>query len=77
MRAQERREVDSPTSTHGNRPSHGTVPERCGSRRDNFRLCAYRGALGLMARGVVSDEDFALLYLASIAFIPPAGFDAR
>ena len=45
------------------------------SQRDNFRLAACRGALGLMARGLVSDEDFALLYMPFIAFIPPATVD--
>lgn len=46
------------------------------SQRDAFRLAACRGALGLMARGLVSDEDFALLYLPFIAFIPPASLEA-
>ena len=46
------------------------------SQRDGFRLCAFRGAVGLMARALVSDEDFALLYLPFIAFIPPASLEA-
>lgn len=47
------------------------------SQREAFAFWAYRGALGLMARGLVSDEDFSLLYLPFIAFIPPASLDAQ